>query len=187
MAADRKQGPDVSTPPENLVVMGYISGAFGIKGWVKLQPFTETPDSLLDYPAWWIEGEGGWQRCKVEEAEVHGPAIAARIEGCEDRDQAARYRGRQVAVPRDAFPEAGSNEYYWTDLIGLRVVNEAGEDLGTVSQVIETGANDVLVVDGPCDRPHESKRERLIPFIEHVVREVDLPGAVIRVDWGSDY
>ena len=170
-------------PPEDLVVMGYISGAFGIKGWVKLQPFTEEPDSLLDYPEWWIEGEDGWKRCRVEEAEVHGPEVAARIEGCEDRDQAARYRGRQVAVPRGAFPEAGENEYYWADLIGLRVVNEAGEDLGTVSRVIETGANDVLVVEGMV----HSDRERLIPFIEQVVRKVDLPGAVIRVDWGSDY
>jgi len=159
--------------------MGRISGAFGIKGWVKLQPFTETPESLLTYPVWWIEGETGWAERKVEEAEVHGPAVAARIAGCEDRDQAAVYRGRQVAVPRDAFPEAGENEYYWTDLIGRKVVNAAGEDLGTVSRVLETGANDVLVVEGT--------RERLIPFIEQVVREVDLARDVIRVDWGSDY
>src|SRR5215208_5961820 len=154
-----------SNPPENLIVMGYISGAFGIKGWVKLQPFTEEPDSLLDYPEWWLEGEGGWKRYSVEEVEVHGPEVAARIEGCEDRDQAARYRGRQVAVPREAFPETGENEYYWADLIGLKVVNEAGEDLGTVSRVIETGANDVLVVDGPGESPNQSpdgsKRERL--------------------------
>lgn len=176
MAAD-------STPPADLVVMGYISGAFGIKGWVKLQPLTETPESLLAYPEWWIEGERGWEQRRIEEVEVHGPAVAARLAGCEDRDTAARYRGRQVAVPRDAFPEAGENEYYWADLIGLKVVNAAGEDLGTVSRIIETGANDVLVVEGPA----ESRRERLIPFIEQVVNEVDLPGAVIRVDWGSDY
>ena len=159
--------------------MGRISGAFGIKGWVKLQPFTETPESLLEYPVWWIEAASGWEPRKVQEAEVHGPAIAARIAGCDDRDQAAVYRGRQVAVPRDAFPEAGENEYYWTDLLGLRVVNAAGEDLGAVSRLLETGANDVLVVEGT--------RERLIPFIEQVVLEVDRDRGEIRVDWGSDY
>jgi 16S rRNA processing protein RimM len=159
--------------------MARISGAFGIKGWVKLQPFTAAPESLLAYPVWWIEGETGWEPRSIEEVEVHGPAVAARIAGCVDRDQAARYRGRQVAVPRGAFPAPGENEYYWADLIGLKVVNEAGEDLGTVARVLETGANDVLAVEGT--------RERLIPFIEQVVREVDLAGGVIRVDWGSDY
>jgi 16S rRNA processing protein RimM len=163
--------------------MGRISGAFGIKGWVKVQPFTEAPQSLLAYPVWWVEGETGWAPCRVEESEVHGPAVAARIAGCEDRDQAAVYRGRQVAVPRDAFPEAGENEYYWVDLIGLKVVNAAGEDLGIVTRVLETGANDVLAVEGPPG----NDRERLIPFIEQVVREVDLGHGVIRVDWGSDY
>jgi 16S rRNA processing protein RimM len=163
--------------------MGRISGAFGIKGWVKLQPLTETPESLLEYPVWWIEGAAGWEPRKIEQAEAHGPAVAARIAGCGDRDQAAVYRGRQVAVPRDAFPEAGENEYYWADLIGLKVVNAADEDLGTVSRVIETGANDVLVVEGS----NENERERLIPFIETVVTKVDVAGGVIRVDWGLDY
>lgn len=166
-------------PPDKLVAMARISGAFGIKGWVKLQPFTEAPESLLAYPVWWIEGEAGWEPRSIEEAEVHGPAVAARFAGCDGRDQAAVYRGRQVAVPRDAFPEAGTNEYYWADLIGLKVVNAAGEDLGTVARVFETGANDVLVL--------EATRERLIPFIDQVVREVDVSGGVIRVDWSADY
>jgi 16S rRNA processing protein RimM len=89
------------------------------------------------------------------------------------------YRGRDVAVPRSTFPDAAANEFYWADLIGLKVVNEQGEDLGTVARLLETGANDVLVVEGD--------RERLIPFTEHVIRNVDLPGRMIRVDWGTDY
>jgi 16S rRNA processing protein RimM len=159
--------------------MGRISGAFGIKGWVKVQPFTVTPDGLTAHRTWWIEKDGSWARCEVEQAEVQGAAVAAKLAGCDDRDAAALYRGREIAVPRSALPEAGENEFYWADLIGLRVVNEAGEDLGAVGRVLETGANDVLVVEGD--------RERLIPFIEHVVRQVDLGGGVIRVDWGSDY
>jgi 16S rRNA processing protein RimM len=159
--------------------MGNIVGPFGVKGWVKLQPLTAAPGNLLDYAVWWVEADAGWRRCEVEKAEVHGETVAAKFLGCDDRDEAARYRGRQVAVPRGEFPEAGENEFYWADLIGLKVVNEAGEDLGSVSRVFETGANDVLVVVG--------ERERLIPFIGEVVKEVDLSRRVIRVDWGSDY
>jgi len=159
--------------------MGRILGAFGVKGWVKIQPFTETPDGLTAYRTWWIENEGSWSPCEVEKAQVHGQALAAKLAGCDDREAAALYRGREVAVPRSELPQAGENEFYWADLVGLKVSNTRGEDLGTVARVIETGANDVLVVEGD--------RERLIPFIEEVVRQVDLAGGVIRVDWGSDY
>ena len=161
--------------------MGRITVPFGVRGWVKVHPYTEMPDSLLAYPKWWIGNDPEWQELRVEKAEVHGEAVAAKLEGCDDRDAAALYRGRHVAIPRDAFPQAGENEYYWADLIGLKVVNEQGEDFGTVAEVFDTGANDVLVVRG------NGERERLIPFLEHVVREVDLQGRVIRVDWGSDY
>jgi 16S rRNA processing protein RimM len=99
--------------------------------------------------------------------------------GCNDRDSAAGFRGREVAVSRSEFPQAAENEFYWADLVGLSVVNTAGEDLGVVARVFETGANDVLVVEGD--------RERLIPFIEAVIQQVDLAGRTIRVDWGSDY
>ena len=159
--------------------MGRITVPFGVKGWVKVHPYTETPDSLLAYPRWWVGSETGWQELAVEKAEVHGPSVAAKLAGCEDRDAAALYRGRQIAIPRDAFPAAAENEFYWADLIGLRVVNEQDEDFGKVTEVFETGASDVLVVEGD--------RERLIPFLEAVVKKVDLEAGVIRVDWGLDY
>ena len=159
--------------------MGRITVPFGVKGWVKIHPFTETPGSLLDYAKWWIGNDTDWREVEVEKAEVHGPSVAAKLAGCEDRDAAALYRGQQIAIPRDAFPAAAENEFYWADLIGLRVVNEQGEDFGKVTEVFKTGANDVLVV--------ESDRERLIPFLESVIRQVDLQGGVIRVDWGLDY
>jgi len=159
--------------------MGRITGAFGVKGWIKVQPYTGAPGGLLNYERWWIEDESGWTQCRIEKAQVQGTAVAAKLAGCEDRDGAAAYRGRQVAVARDELPAAAENEFYWVDLIGLRVVNTAGEDLGAVDRVLETGANDVLVLHG--------ERERLIPFIEQVVLEVDLAAGVIRVDWGSDF
>ena len=159
--------------------MGHIVGAFGVKGWVKLQPIATQPKNLLDYAVWWIDGEAGWKPQHVERAELHGATVAAKLTGCNDRDAAALYRGRQVAVRRADFPQPAENEYYWADLVGLKVVNAEDENLGVVSRVFETGANDVLVVEG--------ERERLIPFTEQVVQHVDLAARVIRVDWGADY
>lgn len=159
--------------------MGYITGAFGIRGWVKVQALTAEAGGLLDYGAWWIGDDSGWRRFEVEKAQAGAGAVSAKLAGCEDREAAARFRGQQVAVSRGEFPAAGDNEFYWADLIGLKVVNTQGEDLGTVSRVFETGANDVLVVEG--------ERERLVPFIEDVVREVDLEARVLRVEWGADY
>jgi len=162
------------------VVMGRITAPFGIKGWVKLQPFTAAPENLTAYPEWWIGSEdAGWQAIRVEQAVAQMGSVVAKLPGCEDRDAAMLYRGRDVAIARSAFPEAAENEFYFADLVGLKVVNEQDEDLGTVSRVFETGANDVLVVEGD--------RERLIPFTEQVIRKVDLAGRVIRVDWGADY
>jgi 16S rRNA processing protein RimM len=159
--------------------MGRMLGPFGIKGWVKVQTYTETPASLLAYPEWWIGTDTAWRKYRIEQAQVQTAGLIAKPACCDDRDAAMRLRGQQVAIPRSAFPEAGANEFYWGDLVGLKVVNVQGEGLGTVSEVFETGANDVLVVQG--------ERERLIPFVEAIVQQVDLPNRVIRVDWGADY
>ena len=115
----------------------------------------------------------------VAEARVQDRAVVARLEGCDDRDAAAAYRGKSVAVPRAALPRTQSGEYYWADLIGLKVANTAGQDLGQVTGMLQTGANDVLVVAG--------ERERLIPFIAEVIREVDPAAGIVRVEWGADY
>ena len=159
--------------------MGRITIPFGVKGWFKVHSLTETPESLLGYPRWWIGSDPNWREVRVEQAKVQSGALVAKLEGCEDRDAAALYRGKDIAIPREAFPEAAANEYYWADLVGLEVVNTEGVGFGTVSEVLETGANDVLVVKGD--------RERLIPFIEQVIREVDIAGRSIRVEWGADY
>jgi 16S rRNA processing protein RimM len=159
--------------------MGRIVGPFGIKGWVKLLPITGEPASLLEYASWWIEGESGWKASKVEKSQLHGQEVVAKLAGCDDRDAAARYRGRNIAIARSDFPAAGENEFYWADLVGLKVVNREGVDLGSIIRIFETGANEVLVVEGD--------RERLIPFTEQVVQAVDLAGRVMRVDWGADY
>ena len=159
--------------------MGRVSAPFGVSGWVRIQPYTESAESLAAYRTWWLGSGSEWKAYRVARAQAQGAVIVAKFDGCDDRDAAAALRGQDVAVSRDDLPQAGVNEWYWTDLIGLAVVNTAGDELGRVARIVRTGANDVLVVEG--------ERERLIPFIEDVVREVDLAAGVVRVDWSADF
>jgi 16S rRNA processing protein RimM len=169
--------------PERLVIMGRVVAPYGINGWIKVQPFTQQYRGLLDYPLWQVGNDGAWQAQSVESAKVHGAAVVAKLAGIADRDQAAALQGMRIAVSRDDFPAPASGEFYWSDLVGLQVVNAAGVVLGKVSRVFETGANDVLVVE---DRM-AGERERLLPFIETVIRKVDLAVGRITVDWEADY
>jgi 16S rRNA processing protein RimM len=166
-------------PPEKLVVMGRVAAPFGVKGLIKVQPFTAATRSLLAYDWWWFGRDGDWQQYEIERAQVQGRSVVAKIRGCDDRDGALQFRGRQIAIPRAAFPRTAGNEFYWADLIGLRVVNSEARDFGRVTGILETGANDVLVVHG--------ERERLIPFIADVIEDVDFGRGMIRVDWSADF
>ncbi len=163
--------------------MGRINAPFGVKGWVKIKPFTETLDTLLDYPEWQIGKGGQWRKVDVEDATLHGDFIVAKLAGCNDRDAAFALRGQEIAVDREELPDTGEGEYYWEDLIGLAVVNRDGVELGKVSSLMETGAHDVLVVKGE----KEVSKEILIPFVEVYVLNVDLAQGRIEVDWGLDY
>lgn len=164
-----------------MVVMGKIVAAQGILGWVKVQTFTEYLDSLLDYDIWYVGNENAWRPLQVLEADVHGKVLVAKLEGIADRTAAEKYKGQLVAVPRAELPEEDEGEYYWSDLIGLKVLNLADEELGTVETLLETGANDVLSVrDG-------QGKTILIPFIAQVIRQVSKQDKTIRVDWQADY
>lgn len=159
--------------------MGRIGAPFGIKGWIKIQPYTETLDSLFDYDVWQISLGEEWQDFEVDEAAVHGDGLIAKLVGIEDRDQAFALRGKEIAVNREELPEAAKDEFYWNDLIGLSVINRQGVELGQVAGLMETGSHDVLVVQGD--------RERLIPFTDAYVGRVDLTGRRIEVDWDPEW
>lgn len=160
--------------------MGRVAAPFGVKGWVKIVPFTESPAALARYRRFWVGRQGEWREVAVEEAAVHGAVVVARLAGCDDRDAAVRLRGGELAVPREALPAAAPGEYYWADLVGLDVVNASGESLGKVQELFSTGANDVM-------RVGEGKGERLLPFVATVVRNVDLAARRIEVEWGLDW
>ena len=159
--------------------MGRVSAPFGVKGWVKVEPFTETTDSLFHYPEWWISASSGWQSQKVEEKAVHGNFLVVRFDGINDRGQAASLKGREVAIPRQQLPEPEKGEYYWTDLVGLAVENTRGQSLGSIERLFESGAHPVLVV--------VDDTERLLPFVDAVVKRVDLDAGKLLVEWELDY
>lgn len=165
-----------------MVIMGRVADAYGIQGWLKIQPYTAEPGNLVDYRTWWLGDEQrGWRELDVLQSSLHGgKSVVAQIMGCHDRSTAEKYKGLLVAVPRNRLPQPSEDEYYWSDLIGLEVVNEAGERLGVVDTLQDTGANQVLCVQG-------ANGELLIPFIASAIRQVSLAEKIIRVDWQADY
>jgi len=169
----------VAAAPDRLVVLGRVIAAFGVKGWIKVQPYTEVTAGLLDYPVWWIGRDGEWIERALQEGAVHGKIVVAKLEGCDERKAAAALQGLEVAVPREQLPRSQPGEYYWVDLLGLEVRNLQGEAMGRVERLLETGANQVLVVRGD--------RERLIPYVAAIVTAVDLAKREIVVDWGLDF
>lgn len=172
------------------ITVGKIGAPYGVRGWVKVQSFTESVENLLDYEPWYLHSRGSesgessenvtWVEASVVEAKLHGKGIIAYFEGCEDRDAAVLMGGLEIAIRRDQLPEPEEGEYYWADLEGLEVKTLDGVSLGKVDHMMATGANDVMVVVG--------ERERLIPYVlEHIVHEVDIEGGTIRVDWDPEF
>jgi len=160
--------------------MGRVLGAYGVRGWLKVQPYTEQPDGLANYPRWWLSIEGKWVEKAVAESARHGHQLVARLEGCASPEEAARYRGCEVGVPREALPGPASGEVYQADLLGLKVVNKAGEDLGRVEGILDNAAHPVLQVR------HEAGL-RLLPYVPSVVERVDVEAGVLTVDWMADW
>jgi 16S rRNA processing protein RimM len=175
----KEASPRDGGAPAAPVKLGRIVGLFGVRGWVKVHSDTRPRKAILDYNPWLLELAGCWREYRLAQGRVHGPGIVARFEGCTERNAAARLVGAAIGARREQLPPAGPGEYYWAELEGLRVVNLRGDDLGVVSHLFETGANDVMVVVG--------ERERLIPFTRDAVRAVDLAARMIRVDWDREF
>jgi 16S rRNA processing protein RimM len=162
------------------VLLGKVGAVHGVRGWVKLWSYTDPPRNLLDYDEFELGRGGAWRRVELAEGRPHGEGLVGRFAGIEDRDAAAELVGSELAVSRDELPPLEEGEYYWTDLVGLAVVNRDGFEFGKVAEMMATGANDVMVVTGD--------RERLIPFLPgRCVDEVDLAGGRIVVDWDPEF
>lgn len=162
------------------IVMARLAAPYGVKGWVHVTTYTESPGNLLEYAPWYLYRQGRWQQVEVRSGRAHGKGLVVQLSGCNDRDAAALLTGADIGVYREQLPPGRDDEYYWSDLVGLRVLAVTGEEFGIVDSLIATGANDVLVVRG--------EREHLVPFISgQVIKSVDLDTGEIRVEWDPDF
>lgn len=165
---------------QNWIAMGYIKGVFGIKGWLKIKADTEYSDSLMDYPEWRLNKNGHILSVTLEEGKIIGDELQVKFTQINNRDDAALLRGYTIEIPRESFEPTDEDEYYWADLVGMRVYNHENILLGQVHNLMQTGAHDVLIVRGEYG-------EKLIPFVSHYINEVDKTQRFITVDWGLDY
>lgn len=162
------------------VTLGRVTGLFGVRGWVKVFSETDPREGIVGYEPVYLGRNGDWHKARIEDGQLQGKGVVLKFEGIDDRDVAAMLKGSEIAVERDQLERLPAGEYYWTDLVGLEVVNLEGVIFGLVGHLFETGANDVLVVKG--------ERERLIPWIrDDVIRDVDLSAGRITVDWDEDF
>jgi 16S rRNA processing protein RimM len=192
-AASDPSAPDAEFPAD-AVEVARVLDAWGVKGWIRVQPYAKDPQALFSSRRWFLrppEAQAGRPvreaasplpaLLRIIEAREHGDGVIASVRDVLDRNGAEALRGARIFVPRSSFPTAGNDEFYWVDLIGLQVFNRDGVRLGEVSGLLDNGAQSVLKLrDG--DAP-----ERLIPFVAAFVDQVDLPGRRILVDWGLDY
>lgn len=168
-----------------MIVLGRIVAPFGVQGWLRVHPFGDDPAAWRKMPQWWLAADAeapaaSWKAHQLEAVKLHGDGVVAKLAGIDSRDASEALGNCFIGAPREALPAPAQDEYYWADLIGLEVVNMQEQPLGRVKSLIETGANQVLVVA-------EAERERLLPFVGQVVKQVDVAGGLIRVDWDSDW
>ncbi len=160
--------------------LGNISGVFGVKGWLKVYANTDKKENILSYQPWYIERNKVRKQVKIKAGKPHGKTIIVQLEGVDDRNEAELWVGSDIYIKPDQLPTLGKGEYYWSDLIGLKVVSTKGDDFGMIDHLLVTGANDVIVVKGD--------KERLIPYVTgQVVKSVDLEAQQMVVDWELDF
>ena len=171
------------------IELGKVVGVWGVKGWIKLHSYTRHREDIGDYATWWLQSKESDDPVpyKILNCRQQGQGIAAQIEGINDRDQAQALNGQIILVDKNDLPSLPAGEFYWQQLIGLTASNLAGEDMGQVDSILETGANDVLVLNRQLEDAEQDTQEVLIPYVDEVVKSVDLEQGTITVDWDLSY
>jgi 16S rRNA processing protein RimM len=175
----------VPLPADDLIVIGKIVSVHGVRGEVKVYSFTDPLDNLLDYRRWTLTRDSEIKQVELVRGRLQNNVLVAKLRGLDDREVARTYAGFEIRVPRSELPALNDGEFYWHQLIGLRVIDQAGQFLGRLDHLLETGANDVIVVkpvEGSLD-----DRERLLPYTEQCVQAIDLASGEMRVDWDADF
>ena len=166
---------------EEFISVGKVSGVFGVKGWIKVFSYTEYRENILAYSPWTLRKGNQTKQVVVLEGRIHSKTIVAYLKGIDSRDLAAELNGWEIIIDPEQLPKARKGEYYWRDLIGLKVKTTDDVDFGVIQQMLETGANDVVVA-------LLDEKERLIPFLQgETIVEIDLTAGTMIVDWDPDF
>jgi len=165
---------------KSIVIIGCFGRPVGVRGFLKLNSYTDPKENIFQFLPWQVKKNNAWQEAQIENFNDERVKIA----GINDRELAATFTNCLIGVARSKLPSLPKHEYYWVDLIGLKVINKENVNFGTVSQVFATGANDILVVD---NNSGTKKQQRLIPYLKHVILSVDLAKKLITVDWDADF
>ena len=161
------------------LILGRLGATYGVRGWLHLNSFTDPIDNILQYPKWHILHQGQWQLIELEQGKRHGKRLVIKFKGIDDPERASQYTNNNIAVPQDALPPLSDEEYYWKDLIGATVVTQQGVCLGRVDSLMPTVSNDIFIVQG--------ERQRLIPYTDEVVIQIDLHLQQITVNWDPEF
>ena len=181
-----KQASGVQVP-DDLAQVGFVFGAYGVAGWVRIRPFSEDADALLSVKTWWID-KPTLHDVDVKQCKLHGGDVVAQLVGVTDRNVAEALKGAAVSIPRSRFPVLSEDEFYWAELIGLEVENLQGESLGTVADMMSNGPQSILRIAPVADPAATDKApERLVPFVDQFVKTVEVKKKLITLDWGLDY
>ena len=169
------------------VTLGKVGAVYGIKGWLKIHSFTDDQEAILDYFPWSLKLGNKIQSVDITDWRKHNNGLVVKVAGIDDRDVAQKLVGSEIFVSEDALSDLPEGEFYWRDLIGMTVVTDKGYDLGQVSDIMETGANDVLVVKANL-KDGFGKKERLIPYLmDQVILSVSAEDKQICVDWDPGF
>jgi 16S rRNA processing protein RimM len=172
-------------PADDYLVIGKIFSVHGVRGEVKVYSFTDPIDNLLDYPSWTLRRNGEVRQVELASGRLQNKVLVAKLKGLDDREEARLLAGFEICVLRSLLPDLTDGEYYWYQLEGLKVIDQLGQLLGTVHHLLETGANDVMVVKA-CPGSLDD-RERLLPYTEQCVLAVDLVAGEMQVEWDADF
>ena len=164
---------------QDKIIIGRFASTYGVRGWLKVISYTDPIDNILKYPNWQTEHAAQWETITIEENRPHGKGIVVKLSGCDSPEQARLYTNQPIAINREELPTLAKEEYYWADLMGLRVITQDGTDLGRIDDILATPANDVLVI--------KNDRKRLLPYTTEVIQSINLEDKLMIVDWDPEF
>jgi 16S rRNA processing protein RimM len=176
------EGGEMSNASDTLIV-GKVGAPYGVKGWVKITSYTEEPANIFDYRPWLLEQKAGSKEVKIDQWKTHNKGLVAKFVGIDDRDSADLLKNIEISIASSQLPELAEDEFYWRELVGMKVVTESGYDLGKIEEMFETGANDVMLIKANINDAFGQK-QRMVPYlVEQVVKQVNKTERVVTVDW----